>query len=118
MNDGYKWLYHETEKAMEDPRPGDRYQEMYSFWVYVVAAPADGSVVVAEASAPCTFPDDAKWRRFPDGPTFRQAYSYGGSMPGYWVRLASRGEDVSGWLERAAMAALLASTENAAGPQP
>ena len=98
MNDGYKMLYHETEKAMEDPRPGDRYQEMYSFWVYVVDVGANGSVVTAEGHS---FPDDAKFRWFPTGAAFRRAYSYGGTVLGYWVKLASRDEDISGWLERA-----------------
>lgn len=88
-----------TREAMEDPRPGDRYQEMYSFWVYVVAVEGE-RVATLEASPPCTVPRDGKLREFETREAFRAAYSYG-SIPGYWVTLADRDNNVDGWLAAA-----------------
>jgi hypothetical protein len=98
---GYELLYRETHKAMDDPRPGDRYQEMYSFWMYVVAVRDDGAIIVAEGSSPVTFPQQATFRCFRDADAFRKHYSYNSNVSGYFVRLASRDENVTGWLEYA-----------------
>jgi hypothetical protein len=86
-----------TREAFADPQVGDRFQEMYSFWVFVVRV--DGQhVTTLEASPPCTVPDDGKLRHFATHEQYREAYRYG-TNPGYWVRLADRGNDVSGWYE-------------------
>lgn len=83
--------------AFDDPQVGDRFQEFYSFWVYVVHV--DGEYVAAvEASAPCDLPKDGKLRHFASRDAFRAAYAYG-SIPGYSVALASRGAKVRGWYE-------------------
>jgi hypothetical protein len=101
ISSGYELLYRETNEAMDDPRPGDRYQEMYSFWMYVVAVRSDGAIIVAEGSPPVTFPQQATFRGFGNADAFRRHYSYNGNTPGYFVRLASRDENVTGWLEYA-----------------
>ncbi len=86
-----------TRAAFEDPQVGDRFQEFYSFWVFVVHV---GGEVVAtvEASAPCDLPQDGKLRHFATREAFRAAYRYG-SIPGYWVHLAGRNRRVGGWYE-------------------
>lgn len=40
-----------TREALADPKPGDRYHEMYSFWI-VVAAVSEWGVTVLEAGGP------------------------------------------------------------------
>lgn len=87
-----------TRDAFDDPQIGDRFQEFYSFWMYVVHV--DGEyVATVEASAPCTLPGDGKLRHFATRDRFRRAYGYGSAgMAGkYWVQLADRGSDVDGW---------------------
>lgn len=85
-----------TAAVFDDPRVGDLFTEMLAFWVYVVARDGD-TVTTMEASAPCTFPRDGK---IVTGTLdeFRNRFAYG-SIPGYWVRLHSRGNDVAGWLD-------------------
>lgn len=85
-----------TAQAMADPQPGDRYHEMWSFWLYVVARNGD-QVCTMEASAPCSFPRDGKivWQATEE---FRRRWAYG-SIEGYTVMLADRWNDVSGWLD-------------------
>lgn len=84
-----------TEQAFMDPQIGDRFHEMYSFWVYVVARTGN-YITTMEASPPCEFPKDGKVQSYllED---FRKRFSYE-SIPGYWVALRDRGNDVSGWL--------------------
>jgi hypothetical protein len=83
-----------TREAFECPQIGDRFQEMYAHWVYVVDRKPD-RVTILSASAPCTFPRDAKmWSGSLE--EFRQRYS---SSAGYTVHLAGRGHSVEGWLE-------------------
>ena len=85
-----------TEEAFDDPQIGDRFHEMYSFWCYVVDRKGN-YVTTMEASPPCAFPDDGKVK-FQTLDEFRNRFSYE-SIPGYWVSLCDRGNDVSGWLE-------------------
>lgn len=94
----WKKMQAETEEAMADPRVGDRFTEMYAFWVYVTAIDGD-QIVTLEASGPCTFPDDGK-QRVQTRDEFRKRFGYG-TQPGSWVTLAGRGHDVSGWLRYA-----------------
>jgi hypothetical protein len=103
-----------TAEAFADPEPGDRFHEMYSWWVVVVEAGA-GGVKVMCAGGPTNvtrgrfpdgeivepFADRAQVRWYATADDFRAAYAYG-SIPGYSVTLADRGKiDVVGWLERA-----------------
>jgi hypothetical protein len=83
-----------TAEAFDAPRVGDRFQEMYTFWLYVVAI--EPKVVVLRGSAPITFPDGAERVEYDTVEDFRKAYAYG-SIPGYWVRLTDRDNDVTGW---------------------
>jgi hypothetical protein len=74
---------------------GDRFHEMYSFWVYVVAI-EDPIVWTMEASPPCTFPDDGKVRMQSRDELVSRFE--GASKHGPWIMLCDRGNDVSGWL--------------------
>ena len=90
----------DTAAAMADPQVGDRFHDMYSFWVFVVDVGTE-SVTTYEASGhPSEMPDiGGKLRIFTTRDEFRASYRYG-SIPGYYVRLADRGTDVSGWVRR------------------
>jgi hypothetical protein len=102
-----------TAEAFADPRPGDRFHEMFSAWAVVVSAGADG-VKVMDGHGPVNlrrgrfpdgelvepFPERARVRWYTTADDFRAAYRYA-SIDGYTVMLAGRGLDVSGWLERA-----------------
>jgi hypothetical protein len=69
----------ETKQATVDhfdnPIVGDRFHEMYSFWVHVVLITAE-KVIVEEYCPPCSVPKDAKVRIFNSRDEFRAAYSY------------------------------------------
>lgn len=117
-----------TAEAFADPRPGDRFHEMFSAWVVVVSAGADGVKVMC-GSGPVNlrhgrFPDGERVAPFPEravvrwyatAADFRDANRYG-SIDGYTVMLAGRGLDVSGWLERA-QSVPVAPTHPAPGPK-
>lgn len=83
-----------TVAAMDDPQPGDRYTEMYAFYLYVLKRDS-GMITFMEANPPCRIPHDGKVGRLP-ADEFRKRYAYG-SIPGYWVQLLDRGSDVTGW---------------------
>lgn len=108
-------LYRATAEAFADPQPGDRFHEMYSWWVVVVAVGPDG-VKVMRGIGPTNvalgqFPDGELVQPFADragvcwyatADDFRAAYGYRSGHPGYTVMLADRGKvDVTGWLDRA-----------------
>lgn len=95
-------LTRQTREAFDDPRPGDRFQEMYTFWLYVVDV-GESSVTTMQCAAPCTFPDDAKVVVHATREEFRQEWKYGGTSSvadHYTVYLADRDNNVSGWVER------------------
>lgn len=94
----FKALCERTDEAFKNPRVGDRFHEMYSFYVYVVGLDGD-RIFTLEASPPCTLPDDGKLRE-QTLQDFRTRFHYG-TIPGTWVHLADRSNDVSGWLEHA-----------------
>lgn len=82
--------------ALRNPRVGDRYTEMFAFWLYVVGVVGE-TIITMEASPPCTLPDDGEIKiQTRDELERRLAY---GSIDGYWVRLVDRGNNVDGWLE-------------------
>jgi hypothetical protein len=87
-----------THEAVMDPKPGDRFTERYSFWLYVLRSNKD-HVMVIEASAPCTLPDDGKVHIYSRA-KFVEKMSYKSKkMDGkYWLDLVSRGEDIS-WFD-------------------
>jgi hypothetical protein len=103
----------ETAEAFADPRPGDRFQEMFSWWMVVVSVGPEG-VKVMSGSGPVNlqrgqfpdgeivepFPERAEVRWYATAGDFRAAHAYG-SIPGYAMLLADRGIDVTGWLDRA-----------------
>lgn len=100
----YDEIQRRTADAFDDPQPGDRFHEMYSWWVYVVARDGD-NVSTLSAAAPCTFPDDGTlWTGSVQD--LRERYSYASDPThqrlGYTVLLASRGDGVDGWADRAA----------------
>jgi hypothetical protein len=85
-----------TKAALADPQVGDRFQEMLSFWLYVVHREGD-QVITMEAGAPCTFPDDARtWRGSVEEFQRRWLSEYSGKPT---VLLEDRGNDVSWWPE-------------------
>lgn len=96
----YSKMKARTIEALRDPRPGDRFHEMYSFWVYVVAV-YDRLVLTCEASPPCTLPNDGKWRLLTRA-NFIKRFCYGKIEDEPWVLLCDRDNDVEGWLEEAA----------------
>lgn len=88
----------ETAKAMNDPQPGDRFTEMYAFYVYVLECEGN-QVTFMECNPPCDVPKDGKVGTISLS-LWRKRYAYG-SIPGYSVRLCERGNDVSGWAKHA-----------------
>jgi len=104
-----------TAEAFADPKPGDRFHEMYSWWVVVVAVDDDG-IKTMSGSGPTNltrgqfhdgeivepFPERAMVRWFSTAGAFRAAHRYSSGISGYSVMLADRGKiDVRGWLARA-----------------
>ncbi|MFA5558183.1 MAG: hypothetical protein WDA59_01805 [Methanofastidiosum sp.] len=86
----------ETNEAFANPQIGDRFTEMYCFWMYVIAR-RDDKVITMEASSPCTFPDDGKMNVY-SLEDFQKRFSYG-STSGYWVSFVDHNNNVEGWLE-------------------
>jgi hypothetical protein len=86
-----------THLAMCQPAVGDRFQEFYSFWVYVVKV-TRWSVWTAEASPPCVFPEDAKLIKR-SRKDFIKHFSYKSTnLPDkHWVTLCDRGNCVHDW---------------------
>ena len=102
-----------TAEAFADPRPGDRFHEMFSWWVVVLSVGGDGVKVMCgggpvnlrrgrfpDGEVVDPFPERAEVRWYATADDFRAANRYG-SIDGYTAMLAGRGLDVSGWLERA-----------------
>ena len=88
----------ETAEAMNNPKPGDRFTEMYSFYVYVLEV-TESEVVFMECNPPCEVPREGKVGTLPLV-LWRKRYAYG-SIPGYSVCLCERGNDVHGWVGEA-----------------
>jgi hypothetical protein len=86
-----------TAAAFKDPQPGDRFQEMYSFWMGVVAVLGGNHITYVMQNGHPQAPRNVKvettslteWRK-------RFAYESGDD---FWVLLADRGYDFSRWLE-------------------
>src|SRR4051812_43629071 len=78
-----------TAERMADPRPGDRYHEMFAFWVKVIHRGNDA--VVSQASV-CE-----GWRpaRLDTIAEFAARFAYG-SIPGFWVLYADSEASIKG----------------------
>ena len=84
-----------TTAAFDSPAVGQRFTEMYSYWMYVVSV-EDGRIVTLEGSPPVTFPDTAQRREYASADEFRLRFAYK-SIPGYWVSFVDADNDVTGW---------------------
>ena len=86
----------QAREALRNPRVGDRFHEMYSFWICVVERQGD-RVTTMQASAPCTFPEDAEVRFW----SVEEFGTYFGvdRPTGPTLLLADRGNQVEGWIE-------------------
>lgn len=73
--------------ALADPQGGDRWSEMCSYWIYVVAREGN-AVTVMHAAPPCVFPQDAREETGSVG-WFQSAW--------YGYHLHDRGNAVAGW---------------------
>jgi hypothetical protein len=75
---GYDEAKRLTDERMRDPRPGDRFHEMCTFYVKVIAR--EGDFVVSQEAMP------RGWAapRLDTLEEFRARFAYG-SIPGYWV---------------------------------
>lgn len=115
-----------TQQALADPKPGDRYQEMFSWWTVVVSVDKDWGITVLEAGGPCNGVrgrvknDLSRWEwreRHKDEPYpewleiepwqeraeqrhFPSAAEFAEHMRG--CLLAGRGLDISGWAQQRA----------------
>jgi hypothetical protein len=91
-------IYDPTHEAMINPRVGDRFEEFYTHWVYVVKV-TRWSVWTIEASAPCIFPQDGKLIKI-SRKKFHEYYSYKSDTlkNKYFVNLCDRGNNVDGWI--------------------
>lgn len=89
-----------TEEAMRNPLVGDRFHEMLTHWVYVCAV-ADGVVttVEGEGHVGSIFPKNVKVMRYADVKTFQEKFRFI-TMPGYFMQLHDRSNDVQGWIDR------------------
>jgi len=70
----------QTEAHMNDPQVGDRFHEMYSFWVEVLERDFD-CVTIREDRGDNSHPE----RTFFTLEQFQQAYAYKTPGLGYWI---------------------------------
>jgi hypothetical protein len=84
-----------TDYHFQHPQAGDRFQEMYSFWVHVVLVTTE-QVIVEEYCPPCSVPKDAKLRVFESHDAFREAYGYT-SKHGAWVYYCDNKAPIDHW---------------------
>lgn len=90
-----------TLKALNNPKAGDHWTEMFSWDLFVVGR-SGNLVLTLEGARPCLYPDEAiaKTRTLSDFVSFlsykKNSYS---SHSGTWARCIERGKKVSGWKE-------------------
>lgn len=87
-----------SQEALNDPKPGDYWHEMYSWHMYVVDVEETDKVKIIttiNASAPCTFPNDGKIEKRTIA-EFKAWLSYG-SIEGTWAHIGKRNVDISWW---------------------
>ena len=93
----YKEKLKATEEAFKTLRAGDHFHEMFSFHVFVLSV-NNKEIVAIEGSPPCSFPADGKITRYSPPSEFEKRFKYSQGVEGYWVLLASRDNNVEGWL--------------------
>jgi len=87
-----------THEAMTNPKVGDRFEEFYHHWVFIVKVTED-HVWTLSASNPCKFPEDGKLE-IRSKEEFKNFYSYKSPqmVDRYWISLVDRDNDVRGWI--------------------
>lgn len=100
MTDG---LRIRTAEAFDNPQTGDRFHEMYSYWVYVIGIDGEKITTFESGYHPSQHPARGKCHTYPSHEDYRAYFAYG-TIPGYWVMLNRRDCNVDGWLERAGRA--------------
>jgi len=88
----------ETTEAIKTLRAGDRFCEMLTFWVYILSV-SPIEIVTLEVNGPARIPDEGEICRYSPPSEFDRRFSYG-SIPGHWIALVDRDNDIGGWLER------------------
>lgn len=84
-----------TMDALLDPQIGDRFTELFSFWVYVVFR--DASVVwYVEGNPPITFPEEGTLVKTTVD-KFVDRFTYDSNKEDSWLRLVDRECNVKGW---------------------
>ena len=99
--DEYEEMELKTHEAMMNPKVGDRFEEFYTFWMYVVKV-SRWHVWTMSASAPCEFPKDGKIEKRTKK-EFRKHFSYQTKAPElknkYWICLCDRNNNVKNWIK-------------------
>jgi len=87
-----------SKEALNDPKPGDYWQEMYSWHMYVleVEETDKGKIITTiSASAPCEFPKDGKLQKRTHA-EFKTWLSYG-SIEDTWANCSKRNANIDWW---------------------
>ena len=92
-----------TTEHILNPQVGDRFHEMYSFWMYIVHIEtySDGVkyIYAMDFNPPCELPTDGKLKRYtPRGFQERFFYGTGDLKTQSWLSYCDC-KDVSGWYE-------------------
>lgn len=90
-----------TSKALNKPKTGDHWTEMFNWDLFVVGRSGD-LVLTLEGKRPCLYPTEAvaKVRTLSEFVSFLSYKTNGYSFPsGTWARCIERGKKVSGWRE-------------------
>lgn len=76
----------ETERHMAQPRVGDMFHDMFSYWIIIDELPADGRVLTVHSGKYLPDQRTYEWipREYLSAAAFRRAQTYG-SIPGYSV---------------------------------
>jgi len=87
-----------TEAAMQMPLAGDVFEEMLSFWVFVVSV-SPRAIVTVEGNGPGSVFKVCKLRTYSPPEEFRKQFAYR-TIPGYSIQLLRAGDKVEGWAEK------------------
>ena len=90
-----------TEAVMQDLQVGDRFTEMLLYWVYICHIDQMGIITTVEGYASADeFPEVGSVKQYSNAEEFSQRFRFT-TMPGYWVELYDRGNNVERWISRA-----------------
>lgn len=87
-----------SQEALNDPKPGDYWQEMYTWHMYVldVEETDKGKIITTiAASSPCELPNDGKIEKR-EHAEFKLWLSYG-SIEGTWAHCSKRNANIDWW---------------------